>query len=288
MGRVRADDVGALFCGHYARRGMSPGCLGASLRPVAMATDLSASHAFLGVAGEWHTAAEGVRWRKTTILDESLPLEWLVLRVDLGQALPAAVAAPDENLLALATDPSVLMAVNSGYFDDAHRPNGLLVSEIRVIASRTRHGGSGILLLRNHRCDLVDSDGPFPSLDTLDLGLQCGPRLIEPNQEVGIHRDDGQRAARTAVCLRDQGRTMDFVLAWSADDPIRGPGLLSFARLLAGRSPVGDASGCDRALNLDGGPSTGIYVRGAAEATHAPVGPVPWTLVIRAPPTSTP
>jgi hypothetical protein len=115
------------------------------------------------------------------------------------------------------------------------------------------------------------------------LAVQCGPRLVEHDGTIGIHRDDGRRYARTAACVREGGRTLDFVLVWNAGDPMRGPGLLSFARmLLASPSFVGDAAPCERALNLDGGPSTGAFVRGRPALSHDALGPVPFALVARA------
>ena len=50
---------------------------------------------------------------------------------------------------------------------------------------------------------------------------------------------------------------------------------------VAAPSPVGDPAGCEMALNLDGGPSTGVIVRGARDARNPALGPVPWVLVAR-------
>ncbi|MEO8798005.1 MAG: phosphodiester glycosidase family protein, partial [Polyangiaceae bacterium] len=81
-----------------------------------------------------------------------------------------------------------------------------------------------------------------------DFAVQCRPRLV-----VGSHRniktDDGKRAARTALCLRDGGRTIDIVVALGAGVDA-GPTLFELANEL-------ESTGCEEALNLDGGPSTG-------------------------------
>jgi uncharacterized protein YigE (DUF2233 family) len=151
-------------------------------------------------------------------------------------------------------------------------------TELGVVNPR---GGSGTLVVRENRAELVDAAAPLPPAPRIDLAVQCGPRLVERDGSPGIYRDDGQRYARTAACIRDDGRTLDIVVTWTRDAPMRGPGLYNFARLLAAASPVGDPRGCAAALNLDGGPSTGVWTRDAPAASHAPLGPVPWILVVR-------
>jgi hypothetical protein len=229
----------------------------------------------------WTDVAPGVRVRRANVVDEWRVLEWLVVRLDLTRVAPVATAVPDEDMLALEHDPTVLVAVDAGFFDDDHRPDGLLVSEGNQIAPVTTHGGSGLLCVRGGTADLFASTDTLPPGAPFQLAVQCGPRLVERDGAVGITRDTGARFARTAACVRDGGHTLDLVVTWLPSDPLRGPGLMALAQRLAQPSPVGDPRGCERALNLDGGPSTGVFVRGAPFATHRPVGPVPYALVVR-------
>jgi hypothetical protein len=70
---------------------------------------------------------------------------------------------------------------------------------------------------------------------------------------VNIRSDDGRRAPRTAICLRSSGRSIELDTAsGDGDDP--GPTLRELASELADL-------GCEEALNLDGGPSTGRAAR---------------------------
>ena len=81
---------------------------------------------------------------------------------------------------------------------------------------------------------------------------------------MNIRSDDGNRADRTALCLRDGGRTLDVVVARTNDAAGRdGPTLYRFARALARR-------GCQQALNLDGGPSTGVAWRDGEQVRFLP------------------
>lgn len=230
----------------------------------------------------WVRISDGLAYRRAHALgEEGASLEWLVVRIDLSRATPAALRVRDARLLALAQDPRVLFAVDAGFFElDGYEPSGLLVSAGEQLHGLGARGGSGVLIVRGGAAEVLEAAAPLPREPRIDLAVQCGPRLIERDGSVGIHRDDGQRYARTAACLRDRGRTLDIVLTWSSANPMRGPGLYTFARMLAQPSPVGDREGCEMALNLDGGPSTGVYVRGAPEATHAPLGPVPWAIVV--------
>ena len=96
-----------------------------------------------------------------------------------------------------------------------------------------------------------------------------------------LRRDDHKRAARTAACIRNGGRELDLVLAWTRNSDKDGPGLAQLARWLAEPILDGDGSGCEAALNLDGGPSTGIVLAEPPEELHRPFGHVPWALVVK-------
>ncbi|MEI8255422.1 MAG: phosphodiester glycosidase family protein, partial [Deltaproteobacteria bacterium] len=182
----------------------------------------------------------------------------------------------------LTANRDVLFAVDAGFFTEDMRPSGTLISRGVSLGSADARGGSGVLVIRRGRAELLESAAPPSTEPSIDLAVQCGPRLVERDGTVGIHRDDGRRFARTGACLRDDGRTLDVVIAYWRDDPMRGPGLLGFSQRLAAPSAVGDPRGCESALNLDGGPSTGVYVRGAPAASHDAIGPVPYALAVRA------
>lgn len=233
----------------------------------------------------WRELSPGLRWQRTAVQGEdSEPLEWLVVRVDLERRALGVERTRDDTLASLEADPAVLFAVDAGFFAPNHDPTGLLVEGSRRYGALSAGGGSGVLRVEGRRATLESSPALLDAgvLPAFSLGVQCGPRLLEADGSVGIYRNDGRRYARTAACLRDGGRTVDFVLTWSEPEPLRGPTLYWFARALAAApSPGGDARGCEAALNLDGGPSTGAWLRGEAGAQHPAPGPVPWALVVR-------
>jgi uncharacterized protein YigE (DUF2233 family) len=207
-------------------------------------------------------------------------LDWIVVRVDLTRTVPIARAVPHERLEDFGDDEGVTVALNAGFFDEQHRATGLLVSEGVVLSPPGANTGSGVLVIRDGRASVLDASTPLAP-NQLALAVQNGPRLVETGGRAGIERDRGDRYPRTAVCVRDHGTLLDFVLTWRHGDPEHGPSLLTLARLLAGPSPLGDGAGCEAALNLDGGPSTGIFVRNQPSASRASIGPVPWAIVVR-------
>jgi len=229
----------------------------------------------------WSTVAPGFTWTQVDPQFDEPParLIWTVLRLDLARWTLRAWRSPDDHMSGLGSDRGAVAAINGAYFEPDFSPSGVLLSNGVTLGRYAPRGGSGVLTLRRGLASVEASTG-FPEDFAGELAVQCGPRLVEEGGVVGVHRDDGRRFARTAACVRDGGRTLDLVLTWDLDDPMRGPGLQWLARRLAGPSPTGDPGGCERALNLDGGPSTGFRIRGAPG--HEPLGPTPWLLTARA------
>jgi hypothetical protein len=204
--------------------------------------------------------------------------EWIVTRIDLRQhrlQVRALGASPFERLRG---DGGLLVGVNGGFFDPNLQASGLLLSDGSLLARERSGGGSGVLAVANGRARLLKRGEALPA--GTDFSVQCGPRLIEAGGAIGIRSDDGQRAARTAACIRDAGRELDLVVTLHKGRRGAGPGLLQLAQWLTEPLARGEPSGCDAALNLDGGPSTGIVVAGSPELERLPLGPVPFALVV--------
>lgn len=246
--------------------------------------------AFADPPPPWRELGPGLRWIETR---ESFPDErgalrphvWVVGRLDLRRANLQVHRAENTRVGDGLFDPRALLAFNAGFFEPDHRASGVLRSGGRAWGEAGPAGGSGLLVVhqgvgRLEPRDRLDGGVPYAPED---LVVQCGPRLVEPGGQVGVYRDDGRRFARTALCLRDQGRTLDVILTWEEGAPLRGPGLLHLAHRL-GRADLTAARGCEAALNLDGGPSTGVTARagrGRWSFVHEALGPTPWLLVAR-------
>jgi len=174
----------------------------------------------------------------------------------------------------LATSGATL-AINGGFFDTNEKPLGLAVSQKKTISvfSKTMSGGVLTIDDANATVSATEEYQPDAHADAR-FAVQCRPRLVVDGK-INIKRDDGKRSARTALCVKDNGKTLNVVLARDVSDPSFGPSLYALATYLA-------ADGCDSALNLDGGPSTGAAWRDASGAhVEKPVGGIRHAILFR-------
>lgn len=159
------------------------------------------------------------------------------------------------------------LVVNGGFFDPDGKPVGLVVSNGAVLSRLAKKLSGGVLTWDGTRADLFAAED-FVLPDGGTFAIQCRPRLVVDGH-AHVKSDDGKRAERTALCTREEGRILDVVIVRGSDDgESPGPSLFALAQYLA------DA-GCESALNLDGGPSTGVAWReGDGVKLLAPRGPV--------------
>jgi uncharacterized protein YigE (DUF2233 family) len=229
-----------------------------STTPVAAATVASASPSAVTESTWPRTARIG----GLPLLVFALPLDRFALEVvdlPMSRDLEGTLRRQDAEL-----------AVNAGFFDEQDQPIGLVASQGRTLSPWRGTLGGGILTVSSGGVGALHAAEGFVAPPDLDLAIQCRPRLVVGGA-VNLRSDDGRRAARTALCLRDGGSVMDVVVVQVA--PQLGPTLMELARTLVER-------GCTEALNLDGGPSTGVAWRQGSEV-HAlpPLGPVRQALV---------
>ncbi len=168
--------------------------------------------------------------------------------------------------------PGALAVVNGGYFESDFRPSTWLRSQGRDLAPRTDTSKGGVLALKGDQLFV----GPFSGLSWQpELAIQSFPLIVEPNGRPGVRRDDGRRAARTVACLAE-GALRFIVIAAPRGD---GPTLFESVALL--RDPPPRGFGCRVALNLDGGPSAGVWFGPEVAAKQRlPLAPVAYAIAI--------
>ncbi len=150
------------------------------------------------------------------------------------------------------------LVVNGGFFGERAEPLGLVVSGGKKMSVFSIYMSGGVLFVQGDTGHLTATEewrGP-----PADFAIQCRPRLVVASH-ANIRSDDGKRAARTALCLRNGGRTLEFILALGEKNG--GPTLFELGAELA-------RDGCEEALNLDGGPSTGWASRNDGGVDVAP------------------
>jgi hypothetical protein len=143
-----------------------------------------------------------------------------------------------------------LAAVNGGYFQENFKPLGLVVSEGRVLQPLARTKLlSGLLVVSKGSAQLLRV-GEFRQTDAVTDAVQAGPFLIDHGKVVpGLN---SSRAAERTVLLADK----QGVAALLVCDPVS---LAQMAEILATPGLFPELK-IDRALNLDGGSSTALWV----------------------------
>jgi hypothetical protein len=151
-----------------------------------------------------------------------------------------------------------LLVVNGGFFTEENIATGAIVAAGQ--ASGSSYQGFGGMLS-------ITADGPalrwlpqqpYDPAEALLAGLQSFPMLVTPGGQIGYPDEDGQRARRTVIAQDSEGRML-FILAINGSFTLH-----QMSRFLAESDMF-----IDRALNLDGGTSTGLLLAEPAEGISA-------------------
>jgi hypothetical protein len=183
------------------------------------------------------------------------------------QRIALSILLNDRQLPINALAPDALMVVNGSYFTPERKPTGLLVSEGRVLSPLVRKGGgagTGVLVIRDGKVELFPREViKKHNYEASSFAIQAGPRVIEPGGISGIRSDDGLRANRTVIGADRRGRVV-VAVTYGDEGSRTGATLFELMHLLSGGlADVADDLPLDFALNLDGGPSTGLVLRDA-------------------------
>jgi uncharacterized protein YigE (DUF2233 family) len=206
----------------------------------------------------WLAGSAGVAVRRLHVpgAPDQPPFPVIVVRLDPAR-VQLRVAYDPERPLPIRdwfAEAQPLLAINGGFFTAEYRSTALVISD--GVASGTSYQGFGGMLavapdgqisLRALR------DQPYDPREPVDQALQSFPMLIFPGGILAAIEEDGQRARRTAVAMDRAGRLL-FVVSPTSGFTLRG-----FAEWLH----QSDLE-IDRALNLDGGASTGLYLKAGA------------------------
>ena len=159
------------------------------------------------------------------------------------------------------------LVINGGYFafgsGTAMKPTGLLIVDGTTLWPRSGcHACSGVLFADKDGLH-IDFAPKIASASGVRSALQVGPLLVHPGGAVGIRSAGGPRAPRSAVCISG-----NHIIVLAALSPLT---LFELAKLLQAPAEEG-GFGCERAINLDGGPSTQMFVNmpGHAETLGLP------------------
>jgi uncharacterized protein YigE (DUF2233 family) len=206
------------------------------------------------------TRARAIRPEISAADDDDVELDVFSLRVA-ETRFDVVDLAMGRDLAAALAQRSASLAVNGGYFAPSTEAEGLVIAGGHTLSPFAPALGGGVVVVRGGRAELRDASGFSPPND-VDFAIQARPRLVVAGA-VNLHGDDGRKAERTALCVLDEGRRLEVVVAHGKTATPTGPTLTLLAEMLVSR-------GCEGALNLDGGPSTGAAWQGEGRVEVRP------------------
>lgn len=216
--------------------------------------------ALLADTGQWETLVPGLEARAFEA--EAHGVSVRAWRFDPSLYDLATVASDSgfgSSVADLRDADGALLAINAGFFELDMRsrvsPVGLLVVNGREIspfdAEKARTPLSGILYRRGKEIGILPAREFQPS-DRFDMALQSGPLVVDPGGANGIYTNRFDRLPRSGLCIDATGHPIIVQVSG-------GLSLYEFGELLS-TTESNHGLGCERAINLDGGPSSQVSV----------------------------
>jgi hypothetical protein len=210
----------------------------------------------------WNRLHPGLERRIINIFDEKgRRIEYLyILRLEPEYyQFDVAYHPEPQTLEAWRVETDALVVVNGGYFrkeNERYLPDGLIIVKGEAIGSSYDAFG-GMLVITNNGPELRWlAQTPYNPTEPLRGALQSFPLLVKPGGKIGFSKDleDNQPARRTVIGQDKVGRIL-FILA--------PEGYFTLHQLSAYLTASDLA--LDIALNLDGGPSSGLLLSNPRE-----------------------
>jgi Phosphodiester glycosidase len=154
-----------------------------------------------------------------------------------------------ESLADVMKNEKCLAGVNGGYFDEKFAPIGLRIANGQMLAPLQRARLiTGVLVASSRGMQIVRSR-EFSRRPAVAAAIQCGPFLVDRGQPIG-GLNDSHLARRTFAATTTGDRALVGVCS--------GVSLAELSKILATTTFAEDLR-IERALNLDGGSSTGFW-----------------------------
>ena len=225
----------------------------------------------------WVAGRPGLELRhlRLALAPDQPPASLVIVRIDPSTVRLRVGYAPDQprGLRGWFEQQRPLVAINGGFFTQDYQPTALLISD-GAASGASYQGFGGMLAVAPDGSVALRAlrDEPYDANEPLDQALQSFPMLVFPGGTPADLEDNGEHARRTAVAIDRSGRLLLIV------GPTNGFTLRGLADWLS----QSDLE-IDRALNFDGGSSTGLYLKdGALEEQIDSFGPLPIVLMVEA------
>ena len=194
--------------------------------------------------------AQGVSYYTDTIMHGDFPLTVHIVKVDAEYSSQLVLKEDVDTPKYVHNWGKSVFTINGGYYLEDYSSAGLFIENGIVSQQRMfDQDASGLFQITSSSADIRDlAKQPWSSEESLTYAVQSFPFLLRNGESV-ITKDSGKVARRTIVA-NDSQDNMYFIIISD-----RSISLFDAAQLLEGRTEQ-----FITALNLDGGPSTGLYI----------------------------
>jgi len=216
---------------------------------------------------EWQQIHEKVFYREFAVLSNEKAIELIVYKFDSADFTANLAHDQPQRLAQWAEELQPNLLINGGFFNENNEPTGWVVVNGEVKGTNQYSPDlSGILLIEEGKADLIDSlEATSTVLTPTTSILQSFPVLIHKGGKPGITENSDKIARRTVLAKNLQD---EFLVIIVDQTPV------SLFDLMQGLQNS-DLS-IDLALNLDGGPSTGLIAQIADHSKSIiPLTPLP-------------
>jgi uncharacterized protein YigE (DUF2233 family) len=238
--------------------------LTATSRPVASAT---APVADTG----WQMIAPGVEHRIWRVVSAGADTETLhLLRLDPAQTNIEILYSPGNprSFASWAEESQAVAIINAGFFTPSYEATGLIVSN-GVATGASYEGFGGMFAISDAGPEVRWlAEKPYTPGEPLDGAVQSFPMLLKPGGSPGYEEPDLTPSRRTVVAQDTTGRILFLVASQGAFT------LHELSAFLAASDLA-----LDTALNLDGGSSSGFWLRGS-DLGVLPLSPLPAVIAV--------
>lgn len=218
--------------------------------------------------GSWKAIRKGTEFRKVTLerVEPRHLIELKMARLDTRWVTPRIVSSQQYNLKGadvktLAEKSGAIAIVNANYFDENGRPLGFLKVDSQEINPGVSKSSlfTGIFGIKNHRSFIIHRD-QFSAREA-DEGLQAGPLLLLHGTALHVTRGAGRQSRRSLIGI-DKKRRLIIAVAHSL---LGGLSWVEVQEFFGSRQWQVETADL---LNLDGGGSAQIYVKGLESEEH--------------------
>ncbi|MEM9067621.1 MAG: phosphodiester glycosidase family protein [Myxococcota bacterium] len=218
----------------------------------------------------WSEPNPGVRYLKRVT---TAPVTVHVLELDLrAEGIEIVASSPDDRWSTVAEvgqRHEFAAAINGGFWHSMAQPGGMQVADGELWETSKDDGFYGYFGITTRGRAIIREPDAISDATNLQHAVSARPMLIDEGEvtteRIDVAESANRRQPRTAVGIANRGRRVWLLVTDGRQEHSVGMTLYEVARML-------QELGAERAINLDGGGSSTIYVAELGGVINAPSG----------------